>query len=90
MTVKKIISLLISKKLITKDKVSFVKNFIKESMYLNLSNKKVIKLTNWKNKFNFNETVIETINFYKEIEENKKKPSSLLNSAQNKINNFFN
>ena len=89
MTVEKIISLLISKKLINKNKVLFVKNFIKESLYLNLSNKKVIKLTNWKNKFSFNQTVIETMNFYKEIEKNKKKPSSLLNSAKNKINNFF-
>ena len=89
MTVEKIIYLLISKKLINKDKVLLVKNFIKESLYLNLSNKKVIKLTNWKNKFNFNQTVIETINFYKEIENNKKNLSSLLNSIQNKINNFF-
>ena len=89
MTVEKIIYLLISKKLINKDKVLLVKNFIKESLYLNLSNKKVIKLTNWKNKFNFNQTVIETINFYKEIENNKKNLSSLLNSIQNKIKNFF-
>ena len=89
MSVGKIISLLISKKLIDKSKVRFVKNFIKESLHLNLSNKKVIKLTKWKNKFNFTQTIIETISFYLEINKNKTKPAVLLKSAQNKIDNFF-
>ncbi len=90
MSVKNIISLLIKNKSINRKQVVFINNFIKESLHLNLNNKKVTKLIKWKNKFNFKQTVIETINFYIEINKNKKNPILLMKSVEKKISNFFN
>lgn len=89
MSVKKIILFLISRGQFNKNKFVFVKNSINESLHLNLSNKKITRLTTWKNKFNFKNTVIETINEYKEIEKYKNKHLLLLKFINNKINNFF-
>ncbi len=88
-SVRYIIEYLIDKNYLKKNQIKFVKNYLKESLYLNLSSKKTQNKIKWKNTFSFERTIDETILFYIEIDKLKNKHNLLVNSLENKINNFF-
>ena len=90
MTVKEVINLLIDKKIINEKQVRFRKNFVKESLYLNLDSRKVKKYVGFKSKFSFKMAVTETILLYLKIDKYKKNHFLLSKSINDQINKFFN
>ena len=89
MSVKYIVDYLVKKKYLKKKQVIYVKNFLKESLYLNLNSKETQKKIKWKNVFNFEKTIEETILFYIEINKLKNKNNLLTSFLESKIYNFY-
>ncbi len=83
-----IIRILINKKIISKKKVKFKKNIIKETKFLNLNPKKANNLLKWKSLYNLKISIKDTFVVY-DVLNSKINKKEKLNILRGKVKNFL-
>lgn len=88
-SVKNLIRFMIKNKYFNKSQIAYSKNFLKETLYLNLNSNKVQKKVKWINHYNLSRAISETVTFYVEINKLKSNRKLLFDSIMKRINTFF-